>query len=102
MTILALKACGKANGVSILYVTVSRQMWQNVWPKLPRKEIPITHITNGIHTNTWISYEFAGLFQRYIGDDWINEPSDKLCGKELQIFPMPNYGETTKEEKKGL
>lgn len=87
MTILALKACGKANGVSRLHATVSRQMWQNVWPELPRKEIPITHITNGIHTNTWISYEFAGLFQRYIGDDWIDEPSDQTLWQRVADIP---------------
>jgi starch phosphorylase len=69
MTILALKACGKANGVSRLHATVSRQIWQNIWPELPRKEIPISHITNGIHTNSWLSYEFAGLFDRYMGSD---------------------------------
>ena len=87
MTILALKACGKANGVSRLHATVSRKMWQNVWPELPRKEIPITHITNGIHTNTWISYEFAGLFQRYIGDDWIDEPSDQTLWQRVADIP---------------
>ncbi len=87
MTILALKACGKANGVSRLHATVSRQMWQNVWPELPRKEIPITHITNGIHTNTWISYEFAGLFQRYIGDDWIDNPEDQTLWQRIADIP---------------
>ena len=87
MTILALKACGKTNGVSRLHATVSREMWQNVWPELPRKEIPITHITNGIHTNTWISYEFAGLFQRYIGDDWIDEPSDQTLWQRVADIP---------------
>ena len=87
MTILALKACGKANGVSRLHATVSRKMWQNVWPDLPRKEIPITHITNGIHTNTWISYEFAGLFQRYLGNDWIDEPADQTLWQRVADIP---------------
>ncbi|MFA7674604.1 MAG: alpha-glucan family phosphorylase [Endomicrobiia bacterium] len=87
MTILALKACGKANGVSRLHATVSRQMWQNIWPELPRKEIPITHITNGIHTNTWISYEFAGLFQRYLGDSWIDEPADQTVWERVADIP---------------
>ncbi len=87
MTILALKACGKANGVSRLHATVSRQMWQNVWPGVPRKEIPITHITNGIHTNTWISYEFAGLFQRYLGNAWIDEPEDQTLWQQVADIP---------------
>jgi starch phosphorylase len=87
MTILALKACGKANGVSRLHATVSRQIWQNIWPELPRKEIPISHITNGIHTNSWLSYEFAGLFDRYMGSDWKDEPADQTLWQRVANIP---------------
>ena len=87
MTVLALKACGHANGVSRLHATVSRKMWQNIWPDLPRKEIPITHITNGIHTNTWLSYDFANLFQRYMGNMWIEEPENQNIWKRIATIP---------------
>ncbi|AKL97517.1 alpha-glucan family phosphorylase [Endomicrobium proavitum] len=87
MTILALKMTNKANGVSRLHATVAREMWSGIWPGLPRKEIPITHITNGIHTNTWISYEFAGLFDRYLGAAWKDEPADHTIWQRVAHIP---------------
>ncbi|MCL2335500.1 MAG: alpha-glucan family phosphorylase, partial [Endomicrobia bacterium] len=87
MTILALKMSNKANGVSRLHATVARQMWSGIWPDLPRKEVPITHITNGIHTNTWLSYEFAGLFDRYLGSSWKDEPADHSIWNRVAHIP---------------
>jgi starch phosphorylase len=87
MTILALRMTNKANGVSRLHATVSRDMWSQIWTDLPRKEVPITHITNGIHTNTWISYEFAGLFDRYLGSSWKDEPADHGIWDRIAHIP---------------
>jgi starch phosphorylase len=87
MTILALKTTNKANGVSRLHSTVSRDMWQGIWTNLPRKEIPITYITNGIHTDTWLSYEFSGLFDRYLGDAWRDEPANHDIWNRVQHIP---------------
>ena len=87
MTILALKMSNKANGVSRLHATVSRDMWSGIWPELPKKEIPITNITNGIHTNTWLSYEFAGLFDRYLGSSWKDEPADHSIWQRVSQIP---------------
>ncbi|MDR3111988.1 MAG: alpha-glucan family phosphorylase [Elusimicrobiota bacterium] len=87
MTIFALKATSKANGVSRLHATVSRDMWQNIWTDLPRKEIPITHITNGIHINTWTSYEFHSLFNKYLGLGWKDEPSEHNVWERISKIP---------------
>jgi glycogen phosphorylase len=87
MTVLALKLSDHANGVSKLHGTISRSMWQNIWPNVPRSEIPITSITNGIHTNTWISYELAGLFDRYIGPVWKDEPADQTIWNSMPQIP---------------
>jgi len=87
MTILALRMTSKANGVSRLHATVAREMWQDIWTGLPRREVPITHITNGIHTNTWISYEFAGLFDRYLGSSWKDEPADHTIWERVAHIP---------------
>ncbi len=87
MTLLALRMSNKANGVSRLHSTVSRAMWSGMWPGLPKKEVPITHITNGIHTNTWISYEFAGLFDRYLGASWKDEPADHTIWNRVAHIP---------------
>ena len=70
MTVLALKMAGSSNGVAKLHGSVSRKMWQGVWPGLPVNEIPIHSITNGTHAPSWISREMAGLYDRYLGPRW--------------------------------
>ncbi len=87
MTVLALKMTSHANGVSKLHGTISRNMWNDIWPDLPRAEVPITSITNGIHTNTWISYEMAGLFDRYMGNAWKDEPANQAIWQRVEQIP---------------
>jgi starch phosphorylase len=78
MTILALRTSRQANGVSAIHGHVSRQMWQVVWPGVPAPEIPIDHITNGIHTLTWMAPEIRALFEKAGGAFW----EDSLSSKE--------------------
>ncbi|MCB4791010.1 MAG: alpha-glucan family phosphorylase [Elusimicrobia bacterium] len=87
MTILALKMVDSANGVSRLHGTISRNMWTGIWPELPKSEVPITHITNGIHTTTWISREMAQLFDRYLGPTWKDEPEDQSIWERIMQIP---------------
>ena len=70
MFILGLHAAAHCNGVSQLHGLVARRMWSHVWPQRPIEEVPISHITNGIHISSFISSEFAALFNRYLGPDW--------------------------------
>jgi starch phosphorylase len=70
MFILAIHAAAYCNGVSRLHGSVARRMWSHVWPERPVEEVPISHITNGIHISSFISQEFANLFNRYLGPDW--------------------------------
>ncbi len=55
MTVLALRMCRKANGVSELHGKVSREMWKDLYPGTPVEKVPITHITNGVHMAGWAS-----------------------------------------------
>ena len=70
MFILGIHAASHCNGVSRLHGSVARRMWSHVWPERPVEEVPISHITNGIHITSFISLEFANLFNRYLGPDW--------------------------------
>jgi starch phosphorylase len=70
MFVLGLRMSQYCNGVSELHGKVARRMWAHVWPGRPEDEVPITHITNGIHIPSWISVENALLFERYLGPDW--------------------------------
>ena len=76
MTILALRLSAYSNGVSKLHGKVSRDMWQSLWPDVPQPEIPITHVTNGIHILSWISRDMKVLLDRYLGPRWREEPGD--------------------------
>src|SRR5204863_7566503 len=68
MTILALRLSRHANGVSKLHGEVTRSLWKDVWAGVPVQEVPITSITNGVHTKTWMAPEFAALYGRHLGD----------------------------------
>jgi starch phosphorylase len=70
MTVLAIRLSNISNGVSQLHGKVSRRMWKNIWPGLPDSEVPITSITNGIHTQSWVSHDMAQLYDRYLGTNW--------------------------------
>ncbi len=70
MFILALNMSAYCNGVSKLHGAVARRMWSFVWPQRPEEEVPISHVTNGIHVPTFVSQEFAYLFDRILGPEW--------------------------------
>jgi starch phosphorylase len=87
MTVLALRMSSFRNGVSKLHGQVSRQMWRRLWPGVPEDEIPIGHITNGVHFRSWISQEMNLLYNRYLGPDWRDEPSDGTVWKRAESIP---------------
>ncbi len=87
MTVLAIKLANTSNGVSALHGVVSRKMWNGVWPTLPTGEVPIGSITNGVHTQTWLAPDLAGLFDRYIGVHWEEEPTNFAIWKRVESIP---------------
>jgi starch phosphorylase len=87
MTVLALKLSNVSNGVSRLHGSVSRKMWKDLWPSLPTAEVPITSITNGVHTQSWISPEIAQLYDRYLGVQWEERPTDFAVWKRVEHIP---------------
>ncbi|MEW6333061.1 MAG: alpha-glucan family phosphorylase, partial [Thermodesulfobacteriota bacterium] len=70
MTALALKSARRANGVSAIHGTVSRLMWAPLWPGRPEAEVPIGHITNGVHMLSWLAPPQHQLFEAHLGQDW--------------------------------
>ncbi len=71
MTALALRMCAYRNGVSQKHGEVSRRMWQVLWPDLPEDQVPIDHITNGVHVPTWIEPKMELMFNQYLGPNWL-------------------------------
>lgn len=70
MTVLALKHSRTANGVSELHGEISRQMWQDLYADKKVEEVPIGHITNGIHVEGWMKGPLRRFFRSRLGEHW--------------------------------
>ena len=77
MFYLGLRMSQYCNGVSRLHGQVARKMWAHEWPDKPVDEVPITHITNGVHLASWLSPEISLLFARYLGPLWHRDPQNE-------------------------
>ena len=88
MGILALKVAGKKNGVSKLHGAVSRELFGDVWPNIAANESPITYVTNGIHTCSWLAQNLKELYNKYLTPYW----QDKIYLDEVwqDIEKIPN------------
>lgn len=102
MTVLAIKLSAAANGVSKLHGHVARGMWSRIWSGIPRDEIPITSITNGVHTRFWISRDLAGLYDRYIGPDWVFRPDDQSIWERIEDVPDAELWRTHERRRERL
>jgi glycogen phosphorylase len=69
-TVLALRLAGRSNGVARLHGRVSREMWHRLWPGTPVDDVPIDHVTNGVHVERWVGSEVARLVERQVGPGW--------------------------------
>jgi len=87
MAILAMRLANYTNGVSRLHGQVARSMWQGLWPNLHQEEIPIDHITNGVHIPSWVSRDMTELYDRYLGLRWREEPADQTVWENVNSIP---------------
>lgn len=85
MAFLAMRGCGVVNGVSQLHGVVSRGIFQPLFPDWPSPEVPIGHITNGVHMPSWDSREADTLWTRTCGHTrWLGR-LDALCSSIEQV-----------------
>ena len=87
MSALALRLSAYANGVSRRHGEVSRRMWRSLWPKLSPEQVPITHITNGVHVPTWIEPKLQMLLDKYLGNDWLDRHDDPETWTAVETIP---------------
>ena len=87
MTVLAIKMANSSNGVSKLHGTVSRKMWNAIWPTIASVEVPITSITNGVHTQSWLAPEMGQLLERYLHIEWEAKPTDYAVWSKIDPVP---------------
>ena len=87
MGILALKIAGKKNGVSKLHGAVSRELFGDIWPEIAANEAPITHVTNGIHTCSWLAPNLKKLYNQYLIPYWQDKIYDNEVWKKIAEIP---------------
>jgi len=102
MTVLAIRLANVTNGVSKLHGSVSRKMWKSIWPELPDAEIPITSITNGIHTPSWVSADVLQLYERYLGVSWMERPADHAIWRRADSIPDAELWRTHERRRERL
>lgn len=87
MPVLALRFSQGRNAVSELHGQVTRQMWSFLWPNTPLSDVPIIHVTNGIHTGTWLARRLGHLYDRYLGPDWRDHIDDPEIWEQVNNIP---------------
>ena len=102
MTVLALHLASYNNGVSKLHGKVSRNMWSWMWPDLDVDDVPIGSITNGVHGRSWISFDMAGLLDRYLGPRWVDHPWDHSIWERVKDIPATELWHTHERRRERL
>ncbi len=70
MAVMGIRLASRVNGVSRLHGDVSRGMFAELWPGLARDEVPIDHITNGVHADTWVGPDMEAIYRERLGDGY--------------------------------
>jgi starch phosphorylase len=87
ITPLALHTSRAANAVSRRHAEVARGMWRALWPERDESEVPITYVTNGVHTATWTAGPMQALLDQYLGAAWREHPADPVVWERLAAIP---------------
>ena len=102
MGILALKIAGKKNGVSKLHGAVSRELFAEVWPNIIPHESPITYVTNGVHTCSWLAPNLKRLYNKYLIPFWQDAIFDDNVWKNVRNIPNKELWDAHIDRKRKL
>lgn len=99
LTVFAINFSRRQNGVSELHGRISKKMWRDNWKDVPEIDNSITHITNGIHVDTWTSLPIKNLFDKHLGTDWRNNLRSTEFFNKFYDVPNEDLISTKKENK---
>ena len=102
MAVYALNASCYRNAVSRLHGVVSRELFQDMWEKLPNGEVPITSVTNGVHLPSWVNGELAALYDQYLQPDWLENHADPRTWDGIREIPDTELWEAHRRRKRRL
>ena len=91
MTAFALRLSQYHNAVSRKHGEVSRRMWQPLWPELPVEQVPIDHITNGVHVPTWVEAKIERRCDRCLDGDWLANHDDPAVWEVVEDIPEAEF-----------
>ena len=102
VTQFALRASRAANGVSERHGGVSRQMWQALWPGRGADEVPIGHVTNGVHVPSWIGTAMRRLLDRHAGEGWATRLDEPDALAAIEAIPAQELWAVRAEQRADL
>ncbi len=102
ITPLALRTSRAANGVSRRHGEVARAMWHPLWRERAEAEVPIGHVTNGVHTMTWMAPPMQGLLDRALGSDWRQRQTDPEVWQRMASVPDHDLWEVRCQQRRTL
>ena len=94
MTVLGLKLSRRVNAVSSLHGEVSRAMWTSLYPGLPEDDVPIGHITNGVHVPSWLAPQMFRLYDRHLGQGWWRQSGEPHIWEGIENIDDAELWET--------
>ena len=102
VTQAALRMSRAANGVSRRHGEVARSMWQALWPERAADEVPIGHVTNGVHVPTWVGGPMRGLLDRHLGQDWTERVAEPELWSGAQEIPGDELWQARERQRREL
>ena len=102
MTPLALRLARRSNAVSLRHGEVAREMWRPLFGNPPADDVPITHVTNGVHLPTFLASPMRGLLDRHLGDGWLSRASDPRTWAPVDRIPDEELWEARNEARRQL
>ncbi len=102
MTVLALRLSSFSNGVSRLHGEVSRHMWNKLWKSVPLAETPITFVTNGVHTPSYVGTQMHELLNQYLGEGWLQAAPEDPVWNRVDEIPDDTYWAARMTQKEEL
>jgi len=102
VTQAALRMSCAANAVSRRHGEVAREMWHDLWPDRPAEEVPIGHVTNGVHVPTWIGVPMRQLLDRYLPEGWCSRAADPEVWAAVEGIPAEELWAMRRRQREAL
>jgi starch phosphorylase len=102
VTQLALHMSRAANAVSRRHGEVAREMWRELWPDHDPEQVPIGHVTNGVHIPTWVGVPMRELLDAHLGDGWQQRAEDPSTWAAIDDVPAADLWEVRRRQRADL